>query len=228
MATGACRITLRDWKIPGGIAGRPVCPSCSETMRAVDETDSDGGTWFRHIADTDCPLVDNGRQVLEYFCQERNLLECYNVLCRILQLQFLDPEEFYGICKGAHFMRIWSLSALDRQNLPYVLALAKDVTAYDTDGEGRKITTHTQRSVMHSDRMIHIWLLGNDGFPIWLSRREVALLDLEIEGQRSDIDWILEQPALVAELGRFCREKGFCGERDQAGAQLPSPGQSGG
>lgn len=228
MVTGTDRFTLRNWKSPEGIAESPFCHSCSEAMNIVDDPAGNGRTWFRHIADTDCPLVDNGRHVLVSFCEEQNLLECYNVLCRILQLQHMDPDEFYGICKGAHFRRIWSLYGMDLRSLPYVLTMMKDVTAYETDGMGRKIPTHTQRSVIHSDRMLHIWLLGDDGFPIWSSRRKVAMPDPDIERDRSNIEWIRQRPGLVKELTRFCREKGLCRERQPAVPQLACAGQSGG
>ena len=117
---------------------------------------------------------------------------------------------------------------MNQRILPYVLAMMKDVTAYETDGKGRKIPTHTQRSVIHSDRMLHILLLGDDGFPIWSSRRKVAMPDTAIERERSNIEWIRQRPGLVHELGRFCREKGLCRERQHAAPLLSCPGQSGG
>ena len=223
------RLAIRTWKKSEWIVEGPACPACGEAMKVVDHQAGNVRAWFRHLSDTDCPQVDNGRWLLEFFCEERNLLECYNVLCRILQLQYLDPDEFYGICKQAHFRRAWSFSALNERNLPYVLVLMKDVTAYETDGEGRKIPTHTQRSVMHSNRVIHILLLGKDRFPIWSSRRKVALLDPAIESERSNIEWIRQQPGLVEALGRFCREKGLCRvHSNPSGPQLPCLGTSGG
>ena len=88
------------------IKAEPVCPSCNAAMMFVKRTDGSGVSWFRHVSDTNCPMVDNGRQLRDAFCEERNLLESYNVICRIFRLPYLEPEEFYRTCRRADQRRI--------------------------------------------------------------------------------------------------------------------------
>ncbi len=195
--------------MPEQMKTEPTCPGCNATMKLVNGMDESRDPWFRHVADTDCPLVDNGRQLRSAFCEERNLLECYNVICRIFPMSEMDADEFHRICREADRRRIWTYSGMDMETLPYIMAVLGNVTFHERDHSGRRLPPRVMWAVLRNDkRTIAIRSRDGDGKPVSLGF--TTLRNPWIEGVRGDIDWILAQPELVEKLKRFCKEKGLC------------------
>ena len=184
----------------------PVCPYCNGAMTLVKRKDGRGDSWFRHAPDAKCPVVADGRTLLDAFCEERNLLEAYNVLCRIFRLPYLDPDEFYRICLEADRRRIWNDSDIDMKTLPYMLSLLRNVMVYERDESGKSHRSRISWAELRNDRRtIVIRCLTGDGTPV--DPGITSLSNPAIERVRADIDWIRAEPGLVEKLKRFCRER---------------------